>query len=241
MARMTMNAVDGFGSLRDIQRIATFGRQFGFEPQGELDLEPERMSKLKRLFSRDDDIHFDLEVFFTNAGLDRISSTSPLEARVTYVKKATELFEKIGFLADLPDQSIDKLCQLATDRLDHFRSMARTAGSERERHRGEVQRLSREMVQIAGHRLGDRALETLADADQLAERLPAVGTANPDWTQAFADLGKEAGFGMMPAVATLAELAGLDETLVHRFSAESASTRIVAADEGALEAPSLGL
>lgn len=241
LAEMRMTATDKMGSARDLNRIATFGRQLGFTPDGELDLEPERMGFLSRLFSENDDITFDLDVFFTKAGLDRIAGTRPADARATYVTKAAELYPKLAFLTELPDAKLDELSRLGARRLEHLRFAARTDGSIEAAHRQAVGELSARMTQIAGRTLRGRALDVLADADAFAANLADVGTANGEWTRAFADLGKQAGFGMMPTVATLASLAGTDETLVHRFAAESASARIVGTDEGRLEAPRLDI
>jgi hypothetical protein len=186
-----------------------------------------------RAFGGADDTKVDVDVYFTDAGVQKIAGFSRDEARA-------KMAEAVGIID--PDAAGAPVNDPAARQIvaDYLRAKRknRGGGNRNSRASADMSRARSKYKRQFGASLTDH-LEAFRQADALGPKIAQLNNAgdNQGWTTLLTDIGASSKFDYMPSLLALSMMAGKDETLVHKLSIAGKNVKLESTDEGALRNP----
>ena len=237
--RMQLSAHDRMTYQQEVDSFFRFAKALQVDTDGG-DRTLEEHDFLSRLVGDGDDTSIDLDVYFTPEGVQKIDNASKRDV-VDAALRALRVLEpdceglpfedlKMGTHALRIVGEYEKLQRTNTTTwLDFILYLCSPSeGDPEELAREYRNRLHRDIATDA---------QALSQSLNLSNSIAGLDAArgSEKMAQFLSDLGESRGFNYMLAIATLANLAGDEETLIHRLSLKGKEVSLEAEDEGFLQ------
>ena len=213
----------------EVNRFFDFAKALGVKYARESKQILPPMSWLDRVISTRDDTNVDVDLYFTEAGIDRVAAATESEA-LSAVLKAGVHFD--GEAKGLEHMSVDTF-DTAIGLVEEYRNIERLYDVE-----DPAYLLKSCQVMQAYRNVTSRELEVdlphlKRAGDFLTYRASLVGNSEPkNKRRFFVDLGGETSFGFMPVIVAMAQLAGEKETIINSLKMEGSHVVLEAVSEG---------
>jgi hypothetical protein len=223
----------------DIEWFVRFADMMGIVDDKPRKIDMPRSAWWWRMISPADDTKIDVDIYFTDDGIERLTKADAKTARQAYA-------DAVGFmtpkLAGLPVN--DARCQELVD--DHeaakLRSLQPPYDMPFRVHDYQIRHDARhEYAQRTG---GRELIDDVYDMKQARAFGEAIGEMRDTrdekaWVKCFTNLGKSRGFDYAPIMGALHKIVGAEDTLVHKLAIKGSYIGLESKDEGALQAPDL--
>jgi hypothetical protein len=229
--RLKFSATDKITYQDEVDSIFRFAKALKLDTsKGDSQLEAGNFAE--KLWEDGDDTQVDIDLYFTPAGIKKIDTASTSESIVAAVMALQDLdpeYEGIPFgYRDIGEYAIQAS-------LDYIREQeSQTVWKYLTSNKSA--RMVKEYKAKTKRDLGIDA-EALGCAIEMAQwirQLKATGDSQ-NLSAFFSALGQSKGFEYQFAIATLANLAGEDDTLIHQFALKGKEVSFEASDEGVLK------
>lgn len=230
--RMTFSDTDKVCEQEEVDSLFRFAQALNLDTRG-ADWQLEPRSFLQRLLGDGDDTQVDLDIYFTPDGIksiDTASRTNAIVAAIIALQKLDPKYAGIPFGdaelgAYATKHVMDYLStQPSSNSWDYFTPAYESWMAARD-YRAKTNR----DISVDAQAL----LKAIEMAD-LIQELDA-GDGSKSLASFFATLGQAQGFDYPLAITTLANLAGEEDTLIHRFELAGKEVGFKANDEGQMQ------
>jgi len=217
-----------------VGRFFRFSSVLGVEPAGATDAVQSEISMLDKMLTNQDDTTVDVDIYFTQAGLDKIRGAGQETSRKAYYQARKEIEPALSGLESLSDGVLTQAETMAK----RYVVAMKEAPIENSGGRFEMSQIESDYRTLTGRAINNDYLG-LSGGQDFAGHLGKLSDTEGDESLRafFSSLGRSTEFQFMPSLAALTSLAGREETLVNNLSMTGENVHIDTVSEGMIEHP----
>jgi LysM repeat protein len=225
---------DPLTSKSEVRRLVSLGQDLGAQPAHDARIEngARGLAKLLGSWAKHGKTKLEMDVFFTQKGIDQVRKLDSSQALAAYGEVAARRDGREAYGWTMPgkaERAIKLLEQHQRLKHEHF---GRDDGPDEKRG------IEVEYWRLTGNELWEDD-DAYASAKAFAAMVGRMHASQDpvEWNKAFADLGEALSFDFYDALATLQKIAGAEEILVHQLQMKGKAVDIEMKDEGLLRHP----
>ena len=228
--RLGFSAIDKMTHQEEVDSIFRFAKALKLDTS-KGDTQLEASSFAQRLWETSDDTQVDIDLYFTPDGIEKIDTATRSQAVVAAVMALGDLGPEYAGIPfgdrELGEYAIQTCLDYIKARDN--RSIWRYFSSHKCFDLAEEYKATTNRDIVTD-------VEALSQALEMAECIKGLEVTgdSENLSAFFSALGQSKGFDYQFAIATLANLAGEDDTLIHQFSVQGEEVSYEASDEGVL-------
>jgi ribosome-binding factor A len=222
---------------QEIDRFFSFAQAMGIVRAPNTQSEVVHMHTYKKIFSSNDDSKLDIDLYFTESGVERIKKATQEDFAQAYLETSALLRDRLKLHPLISsDPKLKAACQNIYDRYHMYRYTHPFITPHI--NNKSLERLAKEYISICGRDLATdyKAIKKSKRFAHFAQKLLAKEQEHKKIANFFTSLG-HSHHSYAQGIATLARVAGRENVLVHMLSASGGGLQLRSIDEGAIVHP----